>query len=407
MPPAKKIVVRKKNSKLVSQCHSCKKDFANGMPSIECFYCKEWYHLECTTLTNTHLALISELSICVEWFCINCQNKKHLLTTTDAESDTQKSELIDCVTDLQQSIIDIKSTVTDLTKQVISLNTISQSHTSSALPKVKEYSSVVKDTIQQKLQNTTRTTDNITATSTINISKNGNTKTDASQVLILYNHNDTFNKQAFHIKMNELFPKIKLVNSFKKPNNNILMFFSDAENANRVKQGWQKTYFGENTTIKFPGEDAIIEHAIIIKNIDQQLTDNDILNSIQLDFKSITEVIRFKKSGSILPIVKVLFSLETEKNFALESGVFIKSQYFKTEAYIKIIRPTRCFKCQTFGHTAKFCKNDSVCSKCSGSHLSSDCTFPNTILCTHCKGAHIASDKNCPKYIDALNKLNN
>ena len=61
--------------------------------------------------------------------------------------------------------------------------------------------------------------------------------------------------------------------------------------------------------------------------------------------------------------------------------------------------PLRCFNCQKFGHSKKFCKNPLACWKCgSEGHDGSECTAETT-CCLNCKGDHCASSKSCPIWI--------
>ena len=62
-------------------------------------------------------------------------------------------------------------------------------------------------------------------------------------------------------------------------------------------------------------------------------------------------------------------------------------------------RPRQCFKCQKFGHVAKFCRQDSdTCNNCGEvGHRGDSCTHPPK--CYHCHAPHKASDKQCPKFL--------
>ena len=72
-------------------------------------------------------------------------------------------------------------------------------------------------------------------------------------------------------------------------------------------------------------------------------------------------------------------------------------------------RPRRCFKCQKFGHGAKWCKSElEHCSKCSeighSSKNENPCNKPTK--CANCEGAHTAFNKKCPKYLAECAILN-
>lgn len=65
-----------------------------------------------------------------------------------------------------------------------------------------------------------------------------------------------------------------------------------------------------------------------------------------------------------------------------------------------------CERCLLFGHTIAFCSNKPKCSKCSSSHLSSDCkSDKKSDICIYCNKKH-DSLKNCPVYIENQSKMN-
>nr|XP_027203062.1 uncharacterized protein LOC113796958 [Dermatophagoides pteronyssinus] len=81
-----------------------------------------------------------------------------------------------------------------------------------------------------------------------------------------------------------------------------------------------------------------------------------------------------------------------------------------------------CFKCLRFGHIAKFCNNNPVCSKCNDGHSSKDCSVQiTTTRCVNCIWTnqnrrenaelvnidHSVFSKECPLYKSALEKTYN
>ncbi len=74
----------------------------------------------------------------------------------------------------------------------------------------------------------------------------------------------------------------------------------------------------------------------------------------------------------------------------------IKAGYFNIGVDVFIPNPLRCFKCQKFGHGAKSCHNNQVCSRCSKNHDSTDCT--GDVRCANCNGEHMSSSKSCPVF---------
>ena len=70
---------------------------------------------------------------------------------------------------------------------------------------------------------------------------------------------------------------------------------------------------------------------------------------------------------------------------------------YRVNVRLYIPNPRRCVKCQKFGHTKKFCKNNQVCAKCGKeNHAYENCT--NEPECFNCKGNHPASSRMCPSW---------
>ena len=73
--------------------------------------------------------------------------------------------------------------------------------------------------------------------------------------------------------------------------------------------------------------------------------------------------------------------------------------YYFVEVKPYIPNPLRCFQCQEFGHSKKFCKKSLRCWKCGKEgHDGNDCSAENK-CCVNCKGDHYSSSKTCPVWI--------
>jgi hypothetical protein len=63
----------------------------------------------------------------------------------------------------------------------------------------------------------------------------------------------------------------------------------------------------------------------------------------------------------------------------------------------------RCFKCQGYGHTQKFCPAATpACGRCAMPHQTSDCVNPSALKCVNCGGSHRSGDKLCQEQIKAV-----
>jgi len=72
---------------------------------------------------------------------------------------------------------------------------------------------------------------------------------------------------------------------------------------------------------------------------------------------------------------------------------------YKVKPYIPL--PTRCAKCQGFGHIAAYCKRQVRCVRCGKGHPVEECPVKDDLaqaVCVNCKGQHSAAYKGCSMY---------
>ena len=66
-------------------------------------------------------------------------------------------------------------------------------------------------------------------------------------------------------------------------------------------------------------------------------------------------------------------------------------------------RPLQCIKCQSFGHRADTCSNETRCKRRGLGHGHKECPSPpEKASCTNCKGEHPSSYSGCPSYKEAI-----
>lgn len=67
--------------------------------------------------------------------------------------------------------------------------------------------------------------------------------------------------------------------------------------------------------------------------------------------------------------------------------------------------PSRCFKCQQYGHQEARCTHDVVCCRCAEKgHQQPNCSS-REMKCAACGGPHMSSDRGCRVYRDLLRKF--
>jgi hypothetical protein len=92
-------------------------------------------------------------------------------------------------------------------------------------------------------------------------------------------------------------------------------------------------------------------------------------------------------------------------------NLIVGNRECQLDNYIAYGRSTQCHNCQTFGHPAALCQNNSCCAVCAGPHNTREhpCTLPTCkkgptcthppIHCANCNAPHKANDPNCPERI--------
>ena len=89
------------------------------------------------------------------------------------------------------------------------------------------------------------------------------------------------------------------------------------------------------------------------------------------------------------PILKIKFELPY-----VPHSIKCLGKEYPVEKYFP--PPSRCAKCQMFGHWKNRCRGPTRCVNCGQSHGELACT--NLPSCYNCHGSHPASDPNCPRF---------
>ena len=90
----------------------------------------------------------------------------------------------------------------------------------------------------------------------------------------------------------------------------------------------------------------------------------------------------------------------------LKEGVFLFGANATYPApFIQVERPTRCYRCNQYGHTQGKCKAAHPgCGKCAGAHETMNCPGTASDKCTACKGAHKVTDLRCQAWHEQKEK---
>src|SRR3989442_425229 len=92
---------------------------------------------------------------------------------------------------------------------------------------------------------------------------------------------------------------------------------------------------------------------------------------------------------------------------SLPEYVYIGCRRFNIKLFIP--NPTRCWRCQRYGHAEASCHGKLTCPRCAQNHGFGDCPLSKEgredsrnkaeSKCVNCKGNHSAAFKGCPIYL--------
>ena len=160
-----------------------------------------------------------------------------------------------------------------------------------------------------------------------------------------------------------------------------------------------KTFYGNSLRVNHIQKKSV-EHPKTIRGIVFGVSEEVSLTDLKENFRveggtEITGVFRLNTKSDNKETVVITF-LGDE----LPKKVYYGYRAYRVKLYIP--KPTRCYKCQTFGHIAAQCRGREKCSRCGENHKFENCTKKETPSCSNCKGSHSAAYQGCPAYKKAV-----
>jgi len=383
---------------VLNTCGKCD-NVIGSEQSLSCFLCTKWFHLTCTDLTKSCYNAIKNAGDSIEFFCSNCVNIKNdvfnymksMFFCKNIFQKSEENEVKHCVEVVEAVKDEIKSEIKNL--QVSVKNCCSDDKVPSE-----------KITFAKVLKNKAKA---------LNEKKeNPSQEMVNNEPFIIFVKNyprDKFkNSVSFKLSVAQFFGKRKIEKCYMKNNGVINIFLENQEDADFLEKNWSSwPHANESSVISLKNlKSKNQKFSAIIKDVPPEFLDASLLNTIKNDFSTVTEVKRFvSKASKNLPIVKVDFASEIEKNQFISKGMFYEDIYLKAEEYLVIKKPTYCFRCWKPGHYSKFCKNDPICKKCGcNEHTVNDCH--SKPCCINCKGEHYPDDIKCSIYQSILKQEN-
>ena len=138
------------------------------------------------------------------------------------------------------------------------------------------------------------------------------------------------------------------------------------------------------------------------------------VNSDIFDPNAVCKLLKFfptKKKANIFQAVLQVDKLSYERLINC-GGLFVGYDYCYAFDAVEL---NRCYKCNSFGHSSRYCNQPVCCPRCSEKHYVKECKAVN-VKCSNCVNAsknedleidcgHAAWDSHCPTYQKALQKL--
>ena len=335
-------------------CSHCTTYVKDG---IRCDYCLGWFHFDilCSGLEDKFKKMMSHVNVL--YICNKCRAEKPKISKKASETDyieeklhimTEKireiGEKVDGVTQCMDMVYDridtmdedMKVAINEDTAEIKKKKSYAESLKSKNVliikstkedQKANEKKKAIMKKIRTPVEQVKETKDGHLAINFADKQKLESAKTELE--------NDQENEISVKEK-DKLHPKIKLVNVSKEE--------EDIIESITTKNAWINNYIEKEDDIK---------------------------------------IIKVQKARDETKNHYILKCSPKIRRAILENGDKLYTMYEHCNVYDAYLA-FQCYKCQEFGHSAKNCRNDTVCAKCGGDHHIKDCDSTE-VKCKNCE----------------------
>lgn len=159
------------------------------------------------------------------------------------------------------------------------------------------------------------------------------------------------------------------------------------------------------TAISARVPNSYLQNTCIIRGVPKWYTDNELLDYLKpqgvYHARRVTRRVQTSESeweSRRTSTVVLTFAPNTDRPEKINLG------FTRHETIDYVETPPRCFKCQRYGHVAKYCRGEQRCKRCGGPHDFKTCTCSENFLCANCSGGHPASYSKCPTRAAAIKR---
>lgn len=148
-------------------------------------------------------------------------------------------------------------------------------------------------------------------------------------------------------------------------------------------------------------------YRVVVKNLHFSTPTVLIKDAIEEKGHKVRNIVNIKSKVSQNPLPMFYIDLEPAgNNMDIYKIKYLYNAIVQIEAPIKKDDIVQCFRCQQYGHTKSYCRNNFKCVKCGLNHATLQCTKPaNTPpQCANCLKVHTANYKGCQTYQQILQR---
>ena len=373
----------------------CARTLFSAADWIECSHCDQWWHTKCTGNLLCTQKYYNNSDI--PFVCIVCQ----------AKSVTSKA-------------------VKDLVILNLCPNTVpdpSASRTSTSSAKNINSTSSTSDTCNLGNKDTPNSKQDISETESAPHAQESvfpiHTSSERSETSLSDTEKDNLvildsnkiprkykNSQFITLEINKHKPHLKFTDTYTLHLGGIVIQCKDEKSKEEALKPWPTEAFDGAGVQAHTPSFTLKPNKVFVRNIPRTVSTAGIATAVEYNTGSKCKVRQLfnRRTKQYMPIAEITLENREKLNTLIVSGLKIGKHTLPIEAK-RSTRVIRCYKCQEFGHPARFCNNDQRCVDCGEVYIDIRNHTCNKLNCVNCNKQHSSDSKFCDYYRTLLLKL--